>query len=231
MIDRLTRGEAVAVELVANLAPWLAPLPTAWLVADRTMVHLGWPLWVAMVAGVTLELLGVGILATWLMLFGYNRERRKTDPRAAEWPALLLVGLYFFTAEALTVVLDVWPLAAVWAPALFPVLSVASFGLLALRADHRRRLDAIAAQKVDARAERERKRAEKAQAQIAAAEAAAQATEPPPFRTAMEKVRWLHETQPELSRTQLAANIGCAPSTVTRALAGRDGDGEGVYFG
>jgi len=147
--------EASAVELVARIAPWFAPLPTAWLVYERTMRHLSWPQWVAIAAGVTLELLGVAILATALRLYEYNRTKRKNDPAAPLWIALLLVALYLITAELLTVVLDTVPQAAVLAPALFPVLSVAAFGLLALRSDHYRRLEAIDQDKAEARAKRE----------------------------------------------------------------------------
>ena len=35
--------DGTAVQIVAKLAPWLAPLPTAWLVFDHTQQHLGWP--------------------------------------------------------------------------------------------------------------------------------------------------------------------------------------------
>ena len=211
MIARLAHLESLAVELVANAAPWLAPLPTAWLVANRAMTHLHWPLWIAIVAGVTLELLGVGILATWLMLYAYNRDRRKTDPKAAEWLAVLLMILYFLTAEALTFALDVWPVAAVVAPALFPVLSVAAFVLLALRADHRRRLDAIVAEN----AERKAQRAEQKAQRDTKVDASPQV---PIFQSATEAVRWWKERNPEWTQTQLAAQVGCAASTVSRAL-------------
>src|SRR5512139_1682704 len=137
---KATDLERNTVEIVANVAPWLAPLPTAWLIYERTMAHLGWPVSIAAIAGLTLELLGVGILATWLELYNYNQGKRKSDSPAPTWMAGILVALYFATAEALTFALDVWPVAAVVAPALFPVLSVAAFALLALRANHRQRL-------------------------------------------------------------------------------------------
>ena len=56
--------EATAIAVVSKVSPWLTPIPTAWLVYDRTMLHLHWPRWVAICAGVTLELLGVAILST-----------------------------------------------------------------------------------------------------------------------------------------------------------------------
>ena len=164
-LRKLANGwSALLVSIVANVAPWLAPLPTAWLVYERTMTHLAWPQWVAITAGATLEALGVGILATALELYNYNRDKRKTDPQAPLWIALVLVVLYFTTAILLTVVLDIAPAIALVAPALFPVLSVASFALLALRADHERRVNAIAMQKADAKTRREQLKREREQA-------------------------------------------------------------------
>ncbi|NIV40264.1 MAG: hypothetical protein GWN58_65940 [Anaerolineae bacterium] len=164
-LRKLANGwSAMLVGIVANVAPWLAPLPTAWLVYDRTMLHLGWPQWVAIVAGVTLELLGVGILATALELYNYNGSKRKSDPTAPLWLALVLVALYFVTALMLTIALDIAPVLALVAPALFPVLSVASFALLALRADHERRLSEIEQGKAEARAKREQKKRERERA-------------------------------------------------------------------
>lgn len=154
----MSRLESTAVEVVANLAPWFAPLPTAWLVWDRTVLHLRWPWAVGLLAGATLELLGVGILATAIEHYNYNEGKRKTDPAAPLWISLVLAALYFVTAEGLTVVLDVWPMMATIAPALFPVLSVAAFVLLALRAGHQRRLAAIERDK----AERKQARTERA---------------------------------------------------------------------
>jgi len=166
LTDALNGWEADAVELVAKAAPWFAPLPTAWLVYDRTMRYLSWPQWVAIAAAVTLELLGVAILATALRLYQYNQNKRKSDPAAPLWIALVLVALYLITAELLTVVLDIVPLVARLAPALFPVLSVAAFGLLALRSDHQRRLVAIEQDKAEARARRNQKKQDAKQAPV-----------------------------------------------------------------
>ena len=149
--------DGAAVAIVAKLAPWLAPLPTAWLVYDRTQQHLDWPWWVALIAGLTLEALGVAILATTLQLHSYNRGKRKSDPKAPLLlPGFLVFG-YFVAAELLTVVLDIAPTwTAPLAAAVFPVLSMAAFAILALRADHEQRLTDIEQNKADARATRER---------------------------------------------------------------------------
>jgi len=151
-----------AVDFVSSLAPWLAPLPTAWLVYDRTQHHLNWPQWVAAIAGITLELLGIGILATALEQYGYNRGKRKSDPPAPMGINYLLIAAYFIAAELLTVALDVAPgWFAPLAVAVFPVLSLVSMAVLALRANHKRRLTDIDQGKAEARAKREQRKAER----------------------------------------------------------------------
>ena len=157
----LTNLDGAAVQIVAKVAPWLAPLPTAWLVFDRTQRHLGWPGWVAFIAGLTLEALGVAILATTLTLYSYNRTKRKSDPRAPLWLGMVLVAGYFVAAELLTVVLDIAPSwTAPLAAAVFPVLSIAAFAVLSIRADHDQRLTEIEQGKAEVKARREQRKAE-----------------------------------------------------------------------
>lgn len=82
--------ENLAVDLVAKVAPWCAPLPTAYLVGRATVVHLGWPDAVGIVAAVIVESLGLATAATALELREYNQGRRKSDPAA---PFILAAGL------------------------------------------------------------------------------------------------------------------------------------------
>lgn len=137
-IGRAIEGTIIAA--AARAGPILGPIPTAYLVADRTMTHLKWPSVVAVISGIMLECLGIATGATMLRLWLYQREKLKTDPNAPG-PALagVLLALYFVAAVSLTVVLDVAALpreeigAANFAPVLFPILSLASVGLLAVR--------------------------------------------------------------------------------------------------
>jgi len=139
------RVEAAATDVVARVAPWASPLPTAYLTARATMEHLGWNDALGLVAGLIIESLGLAATATALMLWEYNRGKRKSDPVAPFALAGVLVGVYFASVLALTVVLDTAPVLAMYAPLIFPVLSLAGVTVLALRADHRRRLEMIEA--------------------------------------------------------------------------------------
>lgn len=151
----IRRIETTLTDTAAALIPWLAPLPSAWLVGAASIEYLSWPLPVAIVTAVIVEGLGISSMSTALELREYNQAKRKTDPAAPAWLAAILAGVYLLTAVSLTVFLDLLPSLAHVAPAIFPGLSLVGAVLLALRADHRRRLAAIAQDKAERKAARQ----------------------------------------------------------------------------
>lgn len=151
--------ETVITDLAARIGPLTAPLPTAYAVATATGEHLGWPVWVSAAAAVSIEVMGIATVNTALELREYNASKRKSDPSAPFALAVGLTGGYLGIAVGLAVVMDVAPALAVYAPAIFPLLSLAGATVLSLRADHRRRLDAIEQEKGERRAARASKRA------------------------------------------------------------------------
>lgn len=150
--------ESRLTDIIAGLSPWLAPIPTAFLVGRATAEHLAWPVPVAICAALIVESLGLAATNTALTLREYNARRRKTDPRAPFSLAAALVGGYIAIAILLTVALDVLPGLARYAPAIFPALSLAGVTVLALRADHARRLEAIAQERQERKAERQERK-------------------------------------------------------------------------
>jgi len=156
--ERLDAIERTAVNLVARLAPWCAPIPTAYLVGRATVEHLRWPWLVGAIAAVVVESLGLATTATALELREYNKEKRKSDPVAPWRLAAFLVGLYIIVGIGLTVLLDIVPALSSYAPAVFPLLGLAGMTVLALRADHARRLAGVTADKADRRRQRAARR-------------------------------------------------------------------------
>jgi len=151
--------ETVITDLAARIGPLTAPLPTAYAVATATGEHLGWPAWVSAAAAVSIEVMGIATVNTALELREYNAAKRKSDPSAPFALAVGLAGGYLGIAVGLAVVMDVAPALVVYAPAIFPLLSLAGATVLSLRADHRRRLSAIEREKGERRAARASKRA------------------------------------------------------------------------
>jgi hypothetical protein len=156
--NQLGQAEALATDAVAKVAPWAAPIPTAYLVGRATVEHLHWPNAVGVAAAVVVESLGLATTATALELRGYNQGKRKSDPVAPFTLAAVLVAVYLAVAVGLTVALDIAPALAVYSPAIFPLLSLCGVTVLALRGDHRRRMEAIETVKKERKARRQKKR-------------------------------------------------------------------------
>ncbi len=160
--------ESKITSLISRLSPWLAPAPTAYLVGRATMQHLGWPFPIAFIAAIIIECLGLTTVATTLELREYNRTKRKSDPVAPFSLAAFMAGSYLGVAIGLTVMLDIVPTLAIYAPAIFPLMSLAGVTVIALRDDHQRRLAPILEEKqkrLEAKLQRDaakRKRTEKA---------------------------------------------------------------------
>jgi len=110
------------------------------------------------VAAILIESLGLATATAALELREYNRGKRKSDSAAPFWLAASLVGVYLTVAIGLTIALDIFPTLATYAPAIFPILSLTGVTVLALRTDHKRRLEAIEQEKAARKAARNRNR-------------------------------------------------------------------------
>jgi len=146
--------EKSTVRLVAKLAPWLAPVPSAFFVARASLAHLDLPLPVAVVVAVIVETLGLTTVHTALWLSDWNHHKRKSDPEAPTFLAVALGLVYVVTTVGLTVVLEVAPELSLLAPALFPALAVVGAVNLALISQQERREAQVAASKAERQASR-----------------------------------------------------------------------------
>ncbi len=146
------------VKLVAKLAPWLAPFPSAYFVARSGMDHLALPLPVAIVVAAIIETLGLSAVHSALWLADWNASKRKSDPRAPVVVAVALGAVYVVATLGLVVFLEVWPTLATYAPALFPALAVVGGVNLALISQQERREAVVKAQKAERKARRRARR-------------------------------------------------------------------------
>lgn len=148
MLD-LSDLERRAIEAVSRLAPWLAPLPSAYFVARASIRHFDVPLGLAIVIGAAIETLGLTANATMLRLYEWNvnsltpagnlRKGRSLAPRLLIWLAAGTGALYLVVVIALTVMLEVWPELATYALAVFPFFALTGTILMAIRANQVKR--------------------------------------------------------------------------------------------
>jgi hypothetical protein len=156
--ETLSEIENNLTDGIAAFSPWISPIPSAVLVANATIRDLHWSSSLGWVAAAIIESLGLTTVSTSLLLWEYNAGKRKTDPGAPFLLAASLVSVYLFSTIGLTVLLDIFPNLARFAPALFPILALVGAVNLALRSGHRRRLNGIAAERAERRADRQANR-------------------------------------------------------------------------
>jgi predicted transcriptional regulator len=142
------------VKFVAKLAPWFAPVPSAFFVARSALVHLSLPLPVAIIVAAIIETLGLSTVHTALWAYDWNTHKRKTDPTAPVMLAIALGGVYVVATLGLVVFLEVWPFLSTYAPALFPALAVVGAVNLALISRQEQREADVESQKAEQRAQR-----------------------------------------------------------------------------
>jgi hypothetical protein len=147
--EHLHRLEDLAVDVLAVLGPWLAPIPSAYLVGKATFNHLDWHEVIAGAAAVAVESIGVVSIILSLRLYEWNQTKNKTDPGAPLLLALFAAVFYFVVTIGLTVVLDVYPHLAKFAPAIFPLLAAIGAANIAMKNGQRRRESAKAAAKAE----------------------------------------------------------------------------------
>lgn len=152
--------EKSAVKIVAKVAPWLAPFPSAFFVARASIKHLALPLFVAIIVAAIIETLGIATVHTALWLADWNERRRKSDPGAPVNVAVLLGIVYIVSTIGLTVVLEIIPSLSIVAPALFPALAVVGAVNLALISRQENRENAVEIERQERKEKRQGKRKE-----------------------------------------------------------------------
>lgn len=166
LLELVQMTEAVVVDLVAALSPWLAPVTPA-LMTWLSMVNvLGFPVWAAWAAALTVETLGLSSIQTAYSLWSYEGSRRKSDPRAPVLVAVLTGGFYLATVITVNALLDPGPPIQKLAKGLLSSLSVCAGLVLALRAGHAKRMQDLSIEKAERKAERQAARIERQRPEV-----------------------------------------------------------------
>lgn len=125
------------VDIISDLSPWLTPIPSAVLVSNATLRHLGWPEPVGWISGAIVEMLGISTVSTTMLFYNFNQSKRQSDPALPWGVPAALVAVYLASTVVLTVLLDTVPLLARWSPVIFPILALVGAINLVLRSNYR----------------------------------------------------------------------------------------------
>lgn len=164
-IEKLTRDiERIGLDLLAATVTWLPPLIPAFLAAHNMIAVLQFPSWLALVGGVVVESLGLVSIHTTFQFWNWNENRREGGPA----PTLLAAStgaFYLSVVLTVNVLLDIGisPAVHIVAKALLSLISVPAGVVLALRAQHSRRMHDQQQKEAERREARRLARQERAQ--------------------------------------------------------------------
>lgn len=143
--------EATLIDNVAATIPWMAPIIPAWFAYENMTTVLGMPQVISLIGAAVVEFLGLATVSTTFKLWQYNDSKRKTDQNAPVQVAIGTTAFYLIIVLLVNVILDTSPVEARVAKALLSLLSVAGAVVLAIRAQHSRRLESIEAERQERR--------------------------------------------------------------------------------
>jgi len=159
---KLTQAlEATLIDNVAATIPWMAPIIPAWFAYENMTTVLGMPQAISLIGAAVVEFLGLATVSTTFKLWQYNDSKRKTDQNAPVQVAIGTTAFYLIIVLLVNVILDISPVEARVAKALLSLLSVAGAVVLAIRAQHSRRLESIEAERQERREMRQEIRRER----------------------------------------------------------------------
>jgi hypothetical protein len=188
-LDVIGRAEMVAIDTVAAVSPWLAPVIPAFLTYTHMVGALAYPAWVAFIGAMVVECLGLAAIYTATQFWDYNdakatekenrlvtldkrkreiakKKRQRNAPFA--WAALAM-GFYITVVLVVNAALEMEVTQTgftvkVLSNALLSMLSVIAGLIIALRSQHRRRLLKFSRRKDAQEAAPEAKQAETSEA-------------------------------------------------------------------
>jgi hypothetical protein len=206
------RIEAGFIDTVAAVTPWLAPLIPAYLVYHNMTTRLGYPPIFGLIGAAAVEFLGLSAVHTAVTFWTWNDDH--TKERAPFWFAFGAGLFYVFIVLTVNAALDIAQDSQgvkIFAHALLSLLSVDAAIIIAIRAQHARRLADKQSERDERKAQREAAKAQGAtvpQPQPAPAPQAASRNPQPQAATA--KAQFL---------AAMAARNGQGPLTTAQIMA------------
>lgn len=220
--DKLNDIEDSAIDVLAFFGPWLAPIPSAYLVEKSAQVHLEWHWVVAWLAAAAVEIVGVVSVVMALRLYEWNETRNKTDVPAPFNLAIVNVVVYFIVTIGLTVMLDVVPSLAMYAPAIFPFLAAVGAVNIAIKNGQRRREKDKKQAKMERQQERKKDKPPEARQPVNLSTVNHPATVDE-LTPAQRRLFDAMKENPSMSQSDIAALLGVSRQAVSKQIKAMNG--------
>jgi hypothetical protein len=141
-MNTIKRLEASAIDTIAAVTPWLAPLIPAYLVYSNMTQRLGYPPFFGLVGAAAVEFLGLSAVHTAVTFWQWNDSHK--SEKSPFWFALGAGLFYVVIVLTVNAALDIWrddDSVKILAHGLLSLLSVDAAVIIAIRAQHARRLN------------------------------------------------------------------------------------------
>lgn len=163
IIHTLDKLQSLVVALATRLGPLITPIGPAYLVYAALIRDLQVKPFFAGTMGVAVEVVGIASAHLSLRLREWNLTKTKTEPRAPEELAYILTAVYLVVGVVITVALKMLDQLSGYVPALFFLLALTTYVIVALNTGQTQR----EVQKAQAKVERrELRQARKGEAQV-----------------------------------------------------------------
>lgn len=157
----MTQRRNIINQTILKAVPYMAPLPTAYVIYHKLTGKLVWDWWVALISASVIELIGFRSIGLAVDMYQFNRTlnavEKQTKMRAPIEQGIIVVVVYAAAVLSLTIMLEIKPELALWTPVAFLVIGLTGGWLAALSND----FEALAQDRADAR-EKVRKQLEEA---------------------------------------------------------------------
>jgi hypothetical protein len=125
--------------IILKAVPYLAPLPTAYVIFLRLQSELTWDWRIALLSAVMIELVGFRAIGLAVDMRQFNRTLNAAEKQAKIGSpfgqALAVVILYALAVFSLTILLEIMPVIALWTPVAFLAIGITGGWLTALSND------------------------------------------------------------------------------------------------
>lgn len=157
----MTQRRNIINQTILKAVPYMAPLPTAYVIYHKLADTLNWDWWVALISAAVIELIGFRSIGLAVDMYQFNRTlnaaEKQSKMRAPIEQGIVVVVVYAAAVLSLTIMLEIKPELSLWTPVAFLVIGLTGGWLAALSND----FDELAENRADAR-EKLRKQLEEA---------------------------------------------------------------------
>lgn len=126
-------------QTILKAVPYMAPLPTAYVIYHKLTGKLQWDWWVALISAAVIELIGFRSIGLAVDMYQFNRTlnaaEKQAKLRAPIEQGIIVVVVYAIAVLSLTIMLEIKPELALWTPVAFLVIGLTGGWLAALSND------------------------------------------------------------------------------------------------